>query len=66
MLESFVSSTGKVSNSWIRDLEFNPYLHQKPIGAFILSNYTIILYTRLITHVWIFRKRNVSKLNKMY
>ena len=27
-----VNSTGKVSNGCIRDLEFNPYLHQKLIG----------------------------------
>ena len=25
------SSTGKISDSWIRNLEFHPHLHQKPI-----------------------------------
>ena len=30
-----VSSTDKVSDSCIRDLEFNPYLHQKLIGILV-------------------------------
>ena len=30
-----VSLTGKVSDNWIRDLIFNPRLHQKPIAVFI-------------------------------
>ena len=30
-----VSSTGKISNGCIRDLGFNPYLHQKLIGVLV-------------------------------
>ena len=30
-----VSLTSKVSDSWIRDLMFNPRLHQKPITVLI-------------------------------
>ena len=30
-----VSSTGKVSDGCIRNLEFNPYLHQKLIGVLV-------------------------------
>ena len=30
-----VSSTGKVPDGWIRDLEFNPHLHQKLIGVLV-------------------------------
>ena len=30
-----VSLTGKVSDSCIRDMEFNSHLHQKLIGVFI-------------------------------
>ena len=33
-----ISSTSKVSDSWIRDLGFNPRLHQKLIGVLILSS----------------------------
>ena len=31
-----ISSTGKVSDDWIRDLWFNPCLHQKLIGVLVL------------------------------
>ena len=30
-----VISTGKVSDGWIRDLKFNPHLHQKLIGVLV-------------------------------
>ena len=30
-----VSSTGKISDSWIKDLGFNFYLHQKPISVLV-------------------------------
>ena len=30
-----ISSTGKVSDGCIRDLRFNPRLHQKPIGVLV-------------------------------
>ena len=30
-----VSLTGKVFNGWIRDLGFNPCLHQKPIDVLV-------------------------------
>ena len=32
---SILSSTGKVSDGYIRDLEFNPHLHKKLIGILI-------------------------------
>ena len=33
-LKVLISSTGKISDSWIRNLRFNPYLHKKPIDVF--------------------------------
>ena len=30
-----VSLISKISNDWIRDLEFNPYISQKPINTLI-------------------------------
>ena len=30
-----VSSIGKVSDSWIRDIGFNPHLHKKPTGVLV-------------------------------
>ena len=31
-----ISSTVKVFDDWIRNLRFNPYLYQKPIGVLVL------------------------------
>ena len=30
-----VSSNGKISGGWIRELGFNPYLHQKQIDILV-------------------------------
>ena len=35
-----VSSTGNVSNGWIKNLEFDPYLHQKLIN--VLGSHLVI------------------------
>ena len=37
-----ISSTGKVSDSWIRDLGFNPRLHQKMFGVLVWWQRAII------------------------
>ena len=45
-MATWVCSTGKISDSWIRDLRFNPYLHQKSI--YVLVCYKLKLSLRKI------------------
>ena len=52
-MATWVCSTGKISDSWIRDLRFNPYLHQKSI--YVLVCYKLKLSLKILTwrHVMI-------------